>query len=50
VREAEAAPDDPAVAKELLDLVRLGRRADVEVLRPTAEQEIADAAPDEVAP
>ena len=33
VREAEAPADDPAVAKELLDLVRMRRGPDVEVLR-----------------
>jgi len=48
VREAEAAADDPAVAEELLDLMRVRRRADVEILRAAAEQEIADAAADEV--
>ena len=36
VRQAEAAADDPAVAEEFLDLVRMGRGADVEVLRPAA--------------
>ena len=48
MREAEAAADDPAVAKQLLDLVGVRRCADVEVLGPAAEQEIADAAADEV--
>ena len=43
VRQPEAAPDDPAVAKELLDLVRVCGRADVEVLRPPAEQEVSHA-------
>ena len=48
VREPEAPPDDPAVAEQLLDLVRMRRGADVEVLRPAAEQQVADAAADEV--
>ena len=48
VREAEAAADDPAVAEELLDLVGMRRGADVEVLRAAAEQQVADAAADEV--
>ena len=33
VRQAEAPADDPAVPKELLDLVGVRRRADVEILR-----------------
>ena len=48
VREAEAAADDPAVAKQLLDLVRMRRRADVEILRPPVQQQVADAAADQV--
>ena len=48
VRETEAAADDPAVAEEALDLVRVGRRADVEVLGAAAEQQVPDAAADEV--
>jgi len=40
--------DDPAVAEELLDLARVRRRPDVEVLRLPTEQEVADAAADEV--
>jgi len=48
VREPEAAPDDPAVAEELLDLMRMRRGADVEVLRAPAEQQIANAAADQV--
>jgi hypothetical protein len=44
VREAEAAADDPAVAKELSDLVGMRGRADVEVLGTPAEQQIAHAA------
>ena len=48
VRQPEAAADDPAVPEQLLDLIRMRRRADVEVLRPAAEQQIADAAADQV--
>ena len=48
VREPEAAADDPAVAEEPLDLVRMRGGADVEVLRPAPEQQVADAAADEV--
>ena len=48
VREAEAAPDDAAVLEEAPDVV--GRRAgdDVEVLGLAAEQQVADAAADQV--
>ena len=48
VREAEAPADDPAVPEQLLDLVRMRRGADVEVLGPPAEQQIAHAAADQV--
>ena len=48
VGQAETAADDPAVPEELLDLVRMRRRADVEVLRPSTEQQVAHAATDEV--
>ena len=48
VREPEAPADDPAVPEQPLDLVRMRGRADVEVLRPAAEQQVADAAADEV--
>ena len=48
MRQPEPAADDPAVPEQPLDLVRVRRRADVEVLRPPAEQEVADAAADEV--
>ena len=50
VRETEAAADDPAVPEQPLDLIRMGVRADVEVLRPPPEQQVAHAAADEVAP
>ena len=43
VGQPEAAADDPAVAKELLDLVRVRGRPDVEVLRPAVEQQIPHA-------
>ena len=48
VRQAETPADDPAVPEQPLDLVRMRRGADVEVLRPAAEQQIAHAATDEV--
>ena len=48
VRQAEAPADDPAVLEERLDLVGMRRRADVEVLRAPAEQQVADAAADEI--
>ena len=48
VRQAEAPADDPAVPEELLDLLGVRRRADVEVFGPPAEQQVADAAADEV--
>ena len=48
VRQAEAAADDPAVPEQLLDLVRVRSSADVEVLRPPAEQQVAHAAAHEV--
>src|SRR5207245_10521446 len=43
VCEPEPPADDPAVPKELLDLIRMRRRADVEIFRPAAQQKIADA-------
>ena len=48
MRQTKPATDDPAVAKELLDLVRMGGGPDVEVLRVPAEQEIANTSADEV--
>ena len=48
VRQPEAAADDPAVAKELLDLVRMRRGADVEILRPAVQQQVAHAPADQV--
>jgi len=48
VGEAEAPTDDPAVAEQPLDFVRVRARPDVEVLGTTMEEEIAYAAPYEV--
>ena len=48
VRQTEPTPDDPAVAKEFLDLVWLRRGADVEILRAPTEQEVADGTADEI--
>ena len=48
MRETKPAADDPAVAEELLDLIGMRVGADVEILRPALEQQIAHAAADEV--
>ena len=48
VGEAEAAADDPAVPKQLLDLIGMCGGPDVEILRPTSEEQIPHAAADEV--
>ncbi len=48
VGEAEAPADDPAVPKELLDLMRMRRCPDVEILRMAIQQEIADAPADQI--
>ncbi len=48
VRQPEPAADDPAVAKELLDLVGMGGRPDVEVFRTSFEQQVTNAPTDEV--
>ena len=48
VGEPEAPADNPAIPEELLDLIRVRGGADVEVLRPSAEQEIAHAPADEI--
>src|SRR5262245_62655657 len=48
VSEAKAPPDDPAIAKELLDLMRMSRRSDVEVFRATVKQKIANTYADKV--
>src|SRR5690349_11044895 len=46
--QPEAAADDPAVLEQTLDLIRVRVGADIEVLRAAAEQQVADAAADEV--
>src|SRR5262249_42769372 len=43
VRQPESPADDPTVSKEFLDLVGMGRGADIEVFRPSAQEEVADA-------
>ncbi len=48
VREPEAPADDPAVAKQLLDLVRMRRCPDVEVLWAPADEQVANAAADQI--
>jgi hypothetical protein len=48
VGEAEAAPDDAAVAKQLPHVLRAGAGADVEVLGLAAEEDVAHAATDQV--
>jgi hypothetical protein len=42
--QAEATADDPAVLEETLDLIRMRRRADVEVLGSPTEQQISHTA------
>ena len=46
--QPEPPADDPAVAKEFLDLIGMSRRPDVKVLGTPSEQQIADAAADQV--
>jgi len=48
VHQPEAPADDPAVAKQPLDLAWMGLGSDVEVLGLAAEEQIADAAADEI--
>jgi hypothetical protein len=48
MRKPKTAADDPAVAKQPLDLIRVRGGADIKILRPTAEEEVAHAAADEV--
>ena len=48
VHEPEAPADDPAVAEQPLHLVRVRRRADVEVLGTTVEQHVTHAAAHQV--
>jgi hypothetical protein len=45
---AEAAPDDPAVLEDLLQPGGACIRADVEILRPLLEEEVAYTAADEI--
>jgi hypothetical protein len=46
--QAESPPDDPAIPEQALDLIGMRRRADIEVLGASAEQQIANAAAHEV--
>ena len=48
MREPKPPTDDPAVPKQFLDLIRMGRRADVEILGATAEQQVPDASANEI--
>ncbi len=48
VRQAEAAADQPAVAEQLLDLLRRGVGGHVEILGPPPHQQVADGAADQV--
>ena len=48
MRETESSSDDPAVSKQLLDLMRMRGRPDVEILGTAFQEQVADAAADEV--
>ena len=48
VRQTKAAADDPAIAEQLLDPVRMGRRSNVEVFRLAVQQQVAHAAANQV--
>ena len=48
VGEAETPSDDPAISEQLLDLIRMRRRPDVKVLWAAPEQQIPNAAADEI--
>src|SRR6202040_1901030 len=48
VCQTEAPSDDPAVTEQLLHLVRVRRRTDVEILRAADDQEVADASADQI--
>ena len=48
VRESETTADNPAVSKESLDFPGVRRRANVEVLRAPGQQQITNAASDEI--
>ena len=47
VREMKAPPDQPAIAEQLLHLVRVGVGGDIEVFRAQAQQQVADRAADQ---
>ena len=47
VRQTEPPADQPAIAEQILDLIGIGVRDDVEVFRMPVEQQIAHAAADE---
>ena len=47
VRETKAAADQPAIAEQIVNLIGIGVRDDVEVFRMPIEQEIAHSAADE---
>ena len=48
VSQPESPADDPAIAKQFLDLIRVRRGADVEVLRTPRQQQVPDAAADQI--
>ena len=48
VGEAEAPADEAAVAEQVLDLLRVGRGRDVEILHRAVQQQVAHAAADQV--
>ena len=48
VRKPESPADDPAVPEQFFDLIGMGRCPDVEVFRPSSEQQVAYAAADEI--
>src|SRR5262249_25417575 len=48
VRQAEAAADNPAITEQLLDLMRVCGRPDIEVFGPALKQQIPHASADEV--
>ena len=48
VSQPEAPSNDPAILEKTLDLIRMRVGADVEILGTTAEQQVADAAADQI--
>src|SRR5262249_15731391 len=48
VSEPESPADDPTVSKEFLDLVGMGRGADIEVFRRPAQEQVPDAPPPQI--